>query len=275
MNTGHSINSVCRVHGISRQAYYRNNTRFGISKLEISVVTSLVRNIRKRHPRMGGRKLYYLLRKDLEKTGRRIGRDKFFDILRSQGLLVRPLRKYVRTTNSHHRFRVYNNLIEDMEINRCNQVLVSDITYLSTYNRFYYLALITDVYSRKIIGYDLSDSLSLKSSLRTLKMALKGLEDTEGMIHHSDRGIQYCSNEYTQLLKRKGVQISMAGKGNAYENAIAERVNGILKTEYLLDKKYSDYKILKKAVESAIKSYNRYRPHMSLGYETPDQRYAA
>lgn len=275
MNTGHTIDSICRVHGISRQAYYSNNKRLGTSKLEDSIVTSLVNNVRKRHPRMGGRKLYYVLRRDLSKTGHRIGRDKFFNILRSQGLLVKPLRKYIRTTNSHHRFRIYKNLIEDMEINRCNQVLVSDITYLSTRDRFYYLSLITDVYSRKIIGYELSDSLSLTGSLRALRMAFRGIEDTTDMIHHSDRGIQYCSNEYTQFLKRKGVRISMSGKGNAYENAIAERINGILKIEYLLDRKYPDYINLKKAVDTAIESYNVHRPHMSLEYETPAQRYVA
>ena len=238
-------------------------------------MTDLVRNLRKSHPRMGGRKLYYLLREDLDKTGQRIGRDKFFTILKAQGLLVKPRRKYVRTTNSHHRFRIYDNLINRLEITGRNQVFVSDITYLSTYNRFYYLSLITDVYSRKIVGYDVSDSLSLSGSIRSLKMALSPLKNTKGLIHHSDRGIQYCSNQYTQLLKRKGIQISMAGKGNAYENAIAERVNGILKLEYLLDKKYPDYKALKKAVDSAVQLYNEHRPHMSLGYETPAQRYAA
>ncbi len=275
MGRGYSIDTLCSVHGISRQAYYRYYKRLGISNLEDSVVINLVQDIRKRHPRMGGRKLYHLLKDDLNKTGQDIGRDKFFNILRSNELLVKPLRKYVRTTNSHHRFRVYKNLIEDIEINRCNQVFVSDITYLSTYDRFYYLSLITDVYSRKIVGYDISDSLSLSGSLRALKKALKGVQDPVGLIHHSDRGIQYCSNQYTQLLKRKGVQISMAGKGNAYENAIAERVNGILKIEYILDRKYPDYKELKRAVDMAVKLYNEDRPHMSLGYETPAQRYAA
>lgn len=275
MGRDYSIDTLCSVHGISRQAYYRYYKRLGISNLEDSVVINLVQDIRKRHPRMGGRKLYHLLKDDLSKTGQDIGRDKFFNILRSNELLVKPLRKYVRTTNSHHRFRVYKNLIEDIEINRCNQVFVSDITYLSTYDRFYYLSLITDVYSRKIVGYDISDSLSLSGSLRALKKALKGVQNPVGLIHHSDRGIQYCSNQYTQLLKRKGVQISMAGKGNAYENAIAERVNGILKIEYILDRKYPDYKELKRAVDMAVKLYNEDRPHMSLGYETPAQRYAA
>lgn len=275
METGYSVESICEVHGISRQAYYKYSRFLGISRMEESLVLKLVRDIRKEHPRMGVRKLYNILEEDLSKIGRGIGRDKLFDILRSKRLLIKPLRKYVKTTNSHHRFRVYKNLIEDMEINRSNQVFVSDITYLSTYDRFYYLSLVTDVSSRKIVGYNLSDSLSLSGSLNALKMALRGVKDTEGLIHHSDRGIQYCSNQYTQVLKRKRVQISMAGKGNAYENAIAERVNGILKIEYLLDKKYPNYKELKRAVNSGIKLYNEKRPHMSLGYETPAQRYAA
>jgi transposase InsO family protein len=275
MGTGYSVDSICDVHGISRQAYYNHSRRLGISGIEESIVLKLVREIRREHPRMGGRKLYNTLKEDLNKIGRGIGRDKLFDILRSNGLLIKPLRKYVKTTNSHHRFRVYKNLIEDIEIKRSNQVFVSDITYLSTYKRFYYLSLVTDVYSRKIVGYNLSDSLSLSGSLKAIKMALRGVKDTKGLIHHSDRGIQYCSNQYTQLLKRKGVGISMAGKGNAYENAIAERVNGILKIEYLLDRKYPNNKELKRAVNSAIKLYNEKRPHMSLGYDTPAQRYAA
>ena len=275
MCRGYSVDLICDVHGISRQAYYKYSRRVILSKLEESLVLKLVREIRREQPRLGGRKLYNLLKEDLRKIGRGIGRDKLFDILRSNGLLVKPIRKYVKTTNSHHRFRVYKNLIEDMEIDRSNQVFVSDITYLSTYRRFYYLSLVTDIYSRKIVGYNLSDSLSLKGSLSALKMALRGIKDTKGLIHHSDRGIQYCSNQYTQLLKRKGVGISMAGKGNAYENAIAERVNGILKIEYLLDRKYPNYRELKKAVDSAIKIYNEKRPHMSLGYDTPAQRYAA
>jgi len=275
MNTGHSVASICDVHGLSRQAYYSHYRRLGISSIEESLVLELVRNIRKKHPRMGGKKLYTLLKEKLRKIGRGIGRDKLFDILRLNGLLIKPLKKYVRTTNSHHRFRVYNNLIENIEINRSNQVFVSDITYLSTYDRFYYLSLVTDAYSRKIVGYNLSDSLSLAGSLNALKMSLRELKDTEGLIHHSDRGIQYCSNQYTKLLKHKRIRISMAGKGNAYENAIAERVNGILKIEYLLDKKYPNLKELKKSVNAAIKLYNEERPHMSLGYETPAKRYAA
>lgn len=275
MGTGYSVDSICVCHGISRQSYYSHNKRIGISSIEESIVLDLVRDIRTRHPRMGGRKLYYLLKEDLKKIGRGIGRDKLFQILRSNGLLIKPLRKYAKTTCSHHRFRVYQNLIENMEIHGCNQVFVSDITYLSTYDRFYYLSLVTDVYSRKIVGYRLSDSLSLSGSLNALKMALKGLKNTDKLIHHSDRGIQYCSNQYTQLLKRKQVRISMAGKGHAYENAIAERVNGILKIEYLLDKKYPNYRELKKSVDTAIGLYNEHRPHMSLGYKTPAQKYAA
>jgi len=275
MNTGHSVGSICDVHGLSRQAYYSHYRRLGISSIEESLVLKLVRNIRKKHPRMGGKKLHNLLKEKLRKIGRGIGRDKLFDILRLNGLLIKPLRKYVRTTNSHHRFRVYTNLIENIEINRSNQVFVSDITYLSTYDRFYYLSLVTDAYSRKIVGYNLSDSLSLEGCFTALKMSLSELKETEGLIHHSDRGIQYCSNKYTQMLKLKRIRISMAGKGNAYENAIAERVNGILKIEYLLDKKYPNYKELKKSVNAAVKLYNEERPHMSLGYETPAQRYAA
>jgi transposase InsO family protein len=224
---------------------------------------------------LGGKKLYYLLKEDLRKIGRGVGRDKLFEILRCNGLLVKHKRKYVKTTNSHHRFRVYKNMVKGLEITHPNQVFASDITYLSTYDRFYYLSLVTDIYSRKIVGYNLSDSLSLSGSLKALKSAIRGIKDTKGLIHHSDRGIQYCSNQYTRILHRKGIMISMAEKGNAYENAIAERVNGILKLEYLLDKKYPSYWQLKKAVDGAIHAYNNLRPHINLGYQTPAQRYAA
>ena len=193
--------------------------------------------------------------------------------MRENGLLVDRKKKYVKTTNSEHRFRVYTNLIKEIKIVRINQVIVSDITYISTEEGYMYLALITEMYSRMIIGYDVSESLSIEGSLRALRQAIKKISQTEGMIHHSDRGIQYCSNDYTKLLKIRRIKISMAEKGNPYENAVAERVNGILKIEFLLDQRFRTKAEARRFVREAIKIYNEERPHMSIGYEIPAERY--
>ena len=202
-----------------------------------------------------------------------IGRDGFYKVLRNNGLLISTKKRTVKTTNSIHRFRIYTNLIKGIEIKRINEVIVSDITYIETEEGFMYLALITELYSRMIVGYDISESLSIEGSLRALKKAIKKIKETRGMIHHSDRGIQYCSNEYTKILKKKGIKISMSEKGNPYENAIAERVNGILKIEYLLEQKFKTKQQAGSSVKEAIKIYNEERPHMSIGYQTPAERY--
>jgi transposase InsO family protein len=170
---------------------------------------------------------------------------------------------------------VYDNLLTDLVINRVNQVFVADITYIRLSESFCYLALVTDVHSRNIVGYDLSMNLSIDGSLRALRMALNGVIDPRGLIHHSDRGIQYCSDDYTSLLLSANCRISMGESGNPYDNAIAERVNGILKQEFLLDCTFPDCATAQKAVHEAIGTYNSYRPHESLDYETPAMRYAA
>lgn len=200
-----------------------------------------------------------------------MGRDKFFEIMRENGLLITPKRSYVRTTDSFHHFRIYTNLIKEKVIDRPHMVMASDITYIRTLHGFMYLALITDLGSRKIIGYDLSESLAVEGSLRALKMALKQRDRTKKMIHHSDRGIQYCCHDYIKVLKGNNVSISMAEKGNPYENAIAERVNGILKTEYMLDETFNSKSDALKAVNEAVWLYNNLRPHLSLGYLTPEE----
>jgi putative transposase len=269
----YKISTVCRIYDISRQAYYKylnHSIGEGISE---AVVIEKVLSIRHMLPMVGGKKLYYMLRRDLEQIGKGIGRDKLFDILRRNNLLVRRRKRYVKTTDSTHRFRVYKNLIKELEINRRNQVFVGDITYIPLMDGFCYLSLLTDVYSRKIVGYCVSDNLTIEGSLRALRMALKGVADPDGMIHHTDRGFQYCSNVYTKLLNCRKIQISMAEKGNCYENALAERVNGILKTEFMLDVKFKDIKQAKRAVDEAIRNYNRIRPHMSIEMKTPDQKY--
>lgn len=230
-----------------------------------------VQRIRKRQPRVGGRKLQKMLRDQAVV----IGRDRLFGVLRGRGLLVRRKKKYVRTTQSAHRFKVYKNLIWNEKAERSEEVFVADITYIATLEGYCYLSLITDQYSRKILGYALSKSLSIEGSVEALRMALRGIKHPKMLIHHSDRGIQYCSKEYTDLLKAKGVGISMTEENHVYENALAERVNGILKDELQLGEKLVSYRVAKKLVDEAVKIYNEERLHMSLDYITPAQKHAA
>ena len=178
-----------------------------------------------------------------------------------------------RTTNSLHRFYKYHNIIKDFKVSRPNQIWVSDITYIRTIKGFCYLALITDAYSRKIVGYDLSNSLELSGCVRALNKALYKAKNIDGLIHHSDRGIQYCSNVYTQILKRHKISISMTEDNHCYENAIAERINGILKDEFYLDQTFTDVDHAKRATKNAINLYNQVRLHLSLDYKTPNMVY--
>ncbi len=223
-------------------------------------------------PMLGGKKLYWLLKGEIKAMGYKLGRDKFFEILKLNHLLIRKKRGYIRTTNSSHRFKIYDNLIKDIEVTKPDELYEGDITYIKTEEGYCYLAHLEDHYSRKIVGNDTSDSLGIESVQRTLEMAIKGKELT-GMIHHSDRGLQYCSNTYTGLLKNHGIRISMSEKGNPYENAVAERINGILKEEFMLSGTFKTKAAAIKAVKEAIETYNNLRPHMSIGYLTPSQKY--
>ena len=233
-------------------------------------VVKLVNKSRRTLPREGTRKLLESLRDDFSKLDLKIGRDRLFNILREHDLLVKRKKFSCRTTNSYHRFHKYNNIIKDLKITRPNQVWVSDITCIRTVNGFCYLALITDLYSRKIVGYDLSDSLELNGCVRALNKAIYKAKNTKGLIHHSDRGIQYCSNVYTQILKRKNIEISMTEENHCYENAVAERVNGILKDEFYLDQTFTSLIQAKKATKNAIDLYNSKRLHLSLNFKTPN-----
>lgn len=265
-----SIESICESFEISRDAYYKNKKRSTTKQLRNTVVLDMVAQERKDQPRTGTRKLYQILKPDLSVNKIKIGRDTLFTILRNNNMLVKRKRAYCKTTNSYHRFHTYKNLIKDLEITRPNQVWVADITYIRMVNKFAYLAIITDLYSRKIVGYDISTSLELAGCLRALKTALWQAKPTAGLIHHSDRGIQYCSNVYTELLKKKDIQISMTEENHCYENAVAERVNGILKDEFYLDQTFFNLKSAEKAVKNAINIYNNKRLHVSLQYKTPN-----
>ena len=223
-------------------------------------------------PRIGSRKLLHLLTDTLQQHSIQIGRDKFFDLLADYGLLVRRRkRRKVSTTDSNHPFRKYPNLIRDLEVLRPEHLWVSDITYIRLAGDFAYLSLVTDAYSRKIVGYCLYPTLKAAGPLQALEMALASRSSDAPLIHHSDRGLQYCCTAYTTILEDSMVTISMTEKGDPYENAIAERINGILKDEFRLDRTFINFEQAKQTVDAAINIYNEKRPHASCNYLTPRQ----
>lgn len=224
--------------------------------------------------RLGTRKLYLMLKSEFVKRGLKIGRDLLFKYLRSSGLLIKRKRSYIKTTNSKHWLKKHKNLIKGVEIKRPEQVWVSDITYIRTDQGYHYLSLITDAYSKKIMGYELLNNLSTEGPLNALKMALKNRKYKEDLVHHSDRGLQYCSQEYISLLQKNGIKVSMTESYDPYENAVAERVNGILKQEFLLEESFKNHLIAVQAIKESIEIYNKERPHMSCQMMTPEQTHA-
>lgn len=230
---------------------------------------ALVNNLRAVMPRLGTRKAYHILGAPLQAL--HVGRDKLFRILKANDMLIKPKRNYRITTDSHHRFRKHGNLIENMPLVQPEQVWVSDITYIGGRDRNCYLALVTDAYSKKIMGYDVSSSLATDGSLRALNMAIKQRKYKRSLIHHSDRGLQYCSNHYQAMLQKKKIKPSMTESYDPYANAIAERVNGILKQEFLLEEHHVNIQTMKSLVEDAIHIYNTKRPHWSCYMKTPEQ----
>jgi len=265
-----SISSTCKLFGVSRQVYYRSKRKEKKSKKNAEEVVGLVQNIRNSMRRIGGKKLYHILRVRLRELG--VGRDKFFDILRANKLLIQPRKRYHITTDSHHRFKKHKNLIKDMEYSRPEEVWVSDITYIGDKDTPQYLSLVTDAYSKKIVGYNVSNSLCTNGAASALKMALSNrIYKSEKLIHHSDRGVQYCSTMYQSILKQNRIQCSMTEQYDPYENAIAERVNGILKQEFLLGIKLKDIELMNQLVRESIVIYNQMRPHESCHMRTPEK----
>lgn len=218
-------------------------------------------------PRVGTRKLYHLLFPQLQDLG--IGRDRLFQILKANHMLIKPSRQYHVTTYSHHRFRKHKNLIENITLHRPEQVWVSDITYIGSKKTPIYLSLVTDAYSKKIVGYNVADSLAAEGAIAALEMAIKNREYDYPLIHHSDRGLQYCCNEYQDLLQLKKIKCSMTEKYDPYQNAIAERVNGILKQEFINGITFTDKELWGLFIENSIKVYNNHRPHYSCYMMTP------
>jgi transposase InsO family protein len=255
--------------GFTKQAFYKKGSADEKTFIEAELILQEVQKIRSNHKRAGTRKLHKMLETFFKEHNIKLGRDGLFDMLREFGMLIKPLKRNYCTTNSYHRFYKYPNLVKEWQPLAPNKLWVSDITYIEVDGKFMYLSVITDAFSRKIVGWHLSESYSAEGTIQALKMALSNNKNIEGLIHHSDRGVQYCSKEYVAILKSKNIQISMTENGDPYENALAERVNGILKTEYL-DKQYDDKQKAKKDVTKSVRLYNTERLHMSIGMKTPE-----
>ena len=262
--------ATCYLLGVDRQVYYRAKKSLLEKQTVAQQVINLVRSIRNLMPKIGTRKLYHMLEKELKPL--KVGRDKLFRILKANHMLITPKKSYHITTESHHRFRKHKNIVSNIEIERPEQVWVSDITYIGNRVNPSYLALITDAYSKKIMGYNVSDSLNMSGSIQALDMALKNRAyKEEPLIHHSDRGLQYCSNEYQNILSLNTIKTSMTEKYDPYENAIAERINGILKQEFDIAKYNSNLNVKQQLVKNAVEIYNQIRPHLSNYLLTPKQ----
>lgn len=255
--------------GISRQAVYQSEQRALARAQELSLIKPLVIDLRRKMPRLGTRKLYHLLKQDFESLGIKIGRDAFFDYLRSESMLIKPKKNYTKTTNSKHWLRKYPNLMKTTRAKQVEQYFVSDITYIKSREGTHYLSLVTDAYSRKIMGYNLSNDMSSENVVKALKMAGNKRITRNQLIHHSDRGLQYCSSLYQKELQKLGIRPSMTDGYDCYQNALAERINGILKNEFLIHK-CNTGKELQKLIEQSIDTYNNERPHLSLNYKTPN-----
>jgi putative transposase len=265
-----SLSRFCRLLGVTRQAYYQHFWYKEFIGIEQSLILQEVRRIRTRHRHMGGRKLYELLQPYFLEHKIKMGRDALFDLLQSNHLLVRRRKKTVFTTQSYHWLRKYPNRIKSLLPSQPNQLWVSDITYWKIRSGYVYLSFITDAFSHKIVGYHAAESLAVIETIEALKIALKDLPQNHvGLTHHSDRGVQYCSIEYVQMLRDRSIEISMTESGDPRENAIAERLNGIIKEEYLSDTSVRNLTQAKRALEFAIRLYNEERPHMSCNYKTP------
>lgn len=264
-----SLSHSCRLFGISRQAIYQTEKRISLRKKELSKVKPLVQNIRMEMPRLGTRKVYYLIQKELSSLNIKLGRDALFAYLRSEQMLIKPKKSYTKTTFSKHWLRKYPNLYNNMDITAPEQVFVSDITYIKSKERTHYLSLVTDAFSRKIMGYHLSDDMSAQNVVKAFIMANKNKQTNYRTIHHSDRGLQYCSSVYQKALKENNFIPSMTDGYDCYQNALAERINGILKGEFLLFKCKNAVE-LSILIEESIDTYNQKRPHLSLNLKTPN-----
>jgi transposase InsO family protein len=273
-----SLAKACKFIGLSRQAYYQQIRAEAALHERDDKVVELVREVRRRQPRVGGRKLHYLLQARLTAAGIKLGRDALFATLKRAHLLVARARAYHKTTDSFHRFYKHPNLIKPGTATsmpkRPEQLWVADITYVRTQQQCVYLSLVTDAFSRKIVGHHVHASLQTEEVAQALKMALRSRRSRYPLIHHSDRGLQYCASHYQELHARYGLTCSMTDGYDCYQNALAERINGILKTEFLLARP-SDLEQARHMVNQSVDIYNKERPHLALQYKTPDEVHRA
>jgi len=263
------VSLLCSLSGYSRQAYYKQGHLEERRGLDKDLIISQVIGYRKLQNKLGTRKLLLLLQPFMLKQGISIGRDQLFELLRAYGMLIgKKRRRKPHTTLSRHSLKKHPDLFKNLVPIAAGGAWVSDITFIELCEGSGFLSLVTDAYSRKIVGYYLSDHLDASGTVLALQMAIAGCADTSGLIHHSDRGVQYCCNAYVKLLDKEGIGISMTQTGDPRDNAIAERVNGILKGE-LLDEVYPNIAIARDAIDKAVNTYNYLRPHSSLGMLTP------
>ena len=263
------LGQLCRLFGKTRQAYYDHSSRRSSDKMGMAIVLDLVHGTRKQLPKVGMIKLYNMLKEEVHLHGISMGRERFCGLLRDNGLQIKKRRTYARTTNSNHNYKRWPDLAAGAPPRATGELWVSDITYLTIKSGFIYLSLVTDAYSRKIVGYHLSQNLKAQSCIIALNKAITTMDSRATLIHHSDRGIQYCCQQYVSLLQSNNIAISMTQSGSPYDNAIAERINGILKSELGLNKVFDSYSAAVGPTHKAIHLYNNLRPHMSCGYLTP------
>ena len=269
-----SLKTICSLFGKSRQGWYYLDQHRDDQLMRTAIVLHGVREIRSHLKRLGGIKIRHKLQ-ELDPPIA-IGRDRLYRVLRENDLLIKPRRKYTKTTNSHHHFRIWPDLVQRARSEAPEQIWVSDITHIQVKSKTAYLSLVTDAYSRKIVGYYLSRNLKAEGSIIALNMALNSrIYPQQVLIHHSDRGIQYCCADYIKVLKANNLTVSMTQNGSPYDNAIAERVNGILKIEFQLGENFLSFVAARQQVADAIHKYNRLRPHFSCDLQTPQYRHAA
>lgn len=266
---------LCGWFGLTRQAYYHDGWKGIDISIEEDILLTQICAIRENHKRMGTRKLYEKLQPFMVEHQIKMGRDALFNLLSSNHMLVRKRIRRIQTTQSHHWLRKYTNLIHGFVPTAPNQLWVSDITYWKINEKYVYISFITDAFSRKVVGFHVAQTLETVETIKALRMALSGLfkrpESHPNLIHHSDRGVQYCSHNYVKLLQDYNVQISMTENGDPLENAIAERLNGIIKDEYLNDSQVKSIDEARIILTHAVNLYNEDRPHMSIGNHYPSQ----
>lgn len=255
--------------GISRQAIYQEKIRLERRAQELALIKPMVSALRRKMPRLGTRKLYYLLQEDFKKAEIKIGRDGLFNYLRSEHMLIKPIKSYTKTTHSKHWLKKHPNLMKAVTVKRPEEYFISDITYIKSKERTHYLSLVSDAYSRRIMGYQLSDNMSAENVVKALNMAIKQRRTSFPLVHHSDRGLQYCSAIYQTRLTNNNIQPSMTDGYDCYQNAMAERINGILKQEFLIHT-CNTRKELELLVKESIHTYNNERPHLNLNMKTPN-----